>query len=52
MALHIRLFSLHQIVIGIGASLIFFYIGNAIGREPGDDVKRLFFPDRFGDDED
>ena len=32
MALQIKFFDLHQIVIGIGASLIFFLIGNALAK--------------------
>lgn len=49
MALHIRFFSLHQIVIGIGASLIFFLIGNKIGKRPDGETLKLFFPEKYED---
>ncbi|MFQ9523627.1 MAG: sodium/pantothenate symporter [Phascolarctobacterium faecium] len=44
MALQIKFFDLHQIVIGIGASLIFFLIGNALGKEHDEHILRIFFP--------
>lgn len=50
MALGIKVFSLHQIVIGIGASLIFFFIGNAIGKCPKPEVRELFFPEVVEDE--
>ena len=50
MALGIRIFSLHQIVIGIASSLIFFFIGNSLGKEPDIDTLKLFFPDKYEDD--
>lgn len=52
MALGIRIFSLHQIVIGIASSLIFFFIGNSIGKAPDIQTLKLFFPDKYGDEED
>jgi len=49
MALSIKAFSLHQIVIGITASFIFFVIGNRIGRRTDEATLRLFFPDKYED---
>lgn len=42
----IKVFSLHQIVIGISASLIFFLIGNAFGKTPDKETMTLFFPEK------
>lgn len=47
MAMKIKFLSLHQIVIGIGFSLILFLIGNALGKQESDDVLKLFFPERY-----
>lgn len=49
MALKIKFFDLHQIVIGIGASLIFFLIGNAFGKNNDEHILRLFFPEKYND---
>ena len=51
MALGIKIFSLHQIVIGIGSSLVFFLVGNAIGKCPSQEVRELFFPDVVEDEQ-
>ena len=49
MALQIKFFDLHQIVIGIGASLIFFLIGNSLGKEHDEHILRIFFPEKYSD---
>ena len=49
MALGFKVFSLHQITIGITTSLIFFFIGNAMGKMPDMDTLKLFFPDKYED---
>ena len=50
MALGFKLFSLHQITIGISTSLLFFLIGNAIGKAPNMETLKLFFPEQYEDD--
>ena len=50
MALGFKVFSLHQITIGITTSLIFFFIGNAMGKMPDMETLELFFPDKYEDD--
>ena len=50
MALGFKVFSLHQITIGITTSLVFFLIGNAMGKMPDMDTLKLFFPDKYEDD--
>ena len=50
MALGFKVFSLHQITIGITTSLIFFFIGNAMGKMPDMETLKLFFPDKYEDD--
>lgn len=50
MALGFKVFSLHQITIGITTSLIFFFIGNALGKMPDMETLKLFFPDKYEDD--
>ena len=50
MALGFKVFSLHQITIGITTSLLFFLIGNALGKAPDMETLKLFFPDKYGDD--
>ena len=45
----IKVFDLHQIVIGIGVSLILFLIGNCIGKAQDEEVLRVFFPERYPD---
>jgi sodium/pantothenate symporter len=49
MALGIKIFNLHQIVIGMGVSLILFLIGNSLGKPEDDKVLRTFFPDQYND---
>ena len=49
MALGIKVFSLHQIVIGIGVSLILFLLGNSLGKPTEEKVLRVFFPDQYED---
>ena len=49
MAMQIKVFDLHQIVIGIGVSLILFLIGTCIGKEQDEEVLRVFFPERYPD---
>ena len=50
MALGFKVFSLHQITIGITTSLLFFLIGNALGKMPDMETLKLFFPDKYEDD--
>ena len=47
MALGIKVFHLHQIVIGISVSLILFLIGNRFGKTNEKSVLKVFFPDKF-----
>lgn len=47
MALKIKVLDLHQIVIGIGVSLIFFLIGNSFGKTVDDETLEIFFPEKF-----
>lgn len=47
MLLKFKLFDLHQIVLGVGGSLILFLIGNALGKEPDEATQQLFFPEKF-----
>ena len=49
MAMGFKVFSLHQITIGITTSLIFFFIGNAMGKMPDMNTLKLFFPDKYED---
>ena len=49
MAMQIKVFDLHQIVIGIGVSLILFLIGTCIGKAQDEEVLRVFFPERYPD---
>lgn len=49
MAMKIKFMSLHQIVLGIGFSLVLFLIGNAIGKDADEKVLRIFFPERYED---
>ncbi len=49
MALGFKVFSLHQITIGITTSLVFFFLGNAMGKMPDMDTLKLFFPDKYED---
>lgn len=47
MALKIKVFSLHQIVIGIGVSLLLFLLANSFGRPSERRVLEIFFPEKF-----
>jgi len=47
MAMKIKVLDLHQIVIGIGLSLVFFLIGNSFGETVDDETLEIFFPERF-----
>lgn len=47
MALKIKVFSLHQIVIGIGVSLALFLVANSFGRPAERRVLEIFFPEKF-----
>ena len=49
MALKIKVFSLHQIVIGIGVSLALFLIANSFGKPAERRVLEIFFPEKFED---
>ena len=49
MALKIKVFDLHQIVLGIFFSLVLFLIGNAMGKTVDEKTLRTFFPERFDD---
>lgn len=48
MALGISIGSFHNIVIGIGVSLILFIIGNYLGKPIDEKTERLFFPEKCG----
>ncbi len=47
MALKIKIFDLHQIVIGISVSFILFMIGNKIGKRNDDETLKIFFPEEY-----
>ncbi len=47
MAMKIKVLDLHQIVIGIGLSLVFFLIGNSFGKPVDDETLEIFFPEKF-----
>ena len=49
MALQIKIFDLHQIVIGITVSLLLFLAGTCIGKPQDENVLRTFFPERYSD---
>ena len=49
MALKIKVLDLHQIVIGIGVSLVLFLIGTYMGKGTDEKVLRVFFPERYPD---
>ena len=49
MAFGIKLSSFHNIVIGIGVSLIFFLIGNCFGKDIDEQTGRNFFPETYDD---
>ncbi len=46
-AFQIHLSTCHNIVIGIGAGAICFYIGSLLGKAPHIDIQKIFFPERF-----
>ena len=47
MALKIKFFDLHQIVLGILCSLLLFLIGNYYGRKTDQKTLEIFFPEKF-----
>lgn len=47
MALKLRVFSLHQITLGIFFSLALFLVGNALGKRHDDRVLKVFFPEEY-----
>lgn len=49
MAMKLKLLDLHQIVLGIGFSLILFLIGNSFGKMVDEKTLRIFFPEKFDD---
>ncbi len=49
MAMKIRFMSVHQIVIGIGISLILFLVANSFGKTEDEETLRLFFPEKYDD---
>ena len=49
MAMKIKVLDLHQIVLGIGFSLVLFLIGNAMGKPADEKTLRIFFPERYDD---
>lgn len=49
MAMKLKVLNLHQIVLGIGFSLILFLIGNSFGKMVDEKTLRIFFPEKFDD---
>ena len=49
MAMKIKVLDLHQIVLGIGFSLLLFLIGNSFGKMVDEKTLRIFFPEKFDD---
>ena len=47
MALKIKFFDLHQIVLGILFSLLLFFIGNYFGKTADSKTLEIFFPEKF-----
>ncbi len=47
MALKLKVLDLHQIVLGIGCSLVFFLIGNALGQPHDRKTLETFFPEEY-----
>ncbi len=47
MAMKIKVLDLHQIVLGIGFSLLLFLIGNSFGKPVDDKTLETFFPEKF-----
>lgn len=50
MVFKIKVFDLHQIVLGIGLSLLCFFIGNSFGKTVDEKTLRIFFPEKFEDE--
>lgn len=50
MVLKIKVLDLHQIVLGIGLSLLCFFIGNSFGKTVDEKTLRIFFPEKFEDE--
>ena len=50
MVLKIKVLDLHQIVLGIGLSLLCFFIGNSFGKTVDEKTLRIFFPEKFDDE--
>ncbi len=46
MALKVKVFDLHQIVIGMFISLALFFLGNSFGKDPDRKVLEIFFPEK------
>ena len=51
MVLKIKVLDLHQIVLGIGLSLLCFFIGNSFGKTVDEKTLRIFFPPEKFEDE-
>ncbi len=49
MMLKLKVLDLHQIVLGIGLSLVLFFIGNSFGKPVDEKTLRTFFPEKFED---
>lgn len=49
MALKLKVLDLHQIVLGVGLSLVLFFIGNSFGKPVDEKTLRTFFPEKFED---
>lgn len=50
MVFKIKVLDLHQIVLGIGLSLLCFFIGNSFGKTVDEKTLRIFFPEKFEDE--
>lgn len=50
MVFKIKVLDLHQIVLGIGLSLLCFFIGNSFGKTADEKTLRIFFPEKFDDE--
>ena len=50
MVFKIKVLDLHQIVLGIGLSLLCFFIGNSFGKTVDEKTLRIFFPEKFDDE--
>ncbi len=49
MVLKLKVLDLHQIVLGVGLSLVLFFIGNSFGKPVDEKTLRTFFPEKFED---